>query len=163
MGAVSCPAHATSVPLDRPSCSNTSSLVPPRVSAVWRGGAGDVSVAWTHDGRGSARHCTCEVLVNVSVSGGHSVVHRVRASSAATIGAAVQVLQLCGAAPALDQTVGVSVAAVNRAGVSAWSPTVVLQADTLASNISAVPTAFLDGSYVRQCNVGVLARSAHSI
>jgi hypothetical protein len=157
-GAVSCPAHATSIPTDRPSCSSASALSPPRLSAIWRSPGQAVSLAWAYDLAGGAPHCTCEVMVNVTVAGSPSFVHIVRASPSSTITAAPQALRLCGRID-LHQTVTVSLAAVNRAGRSLWISPVVLDAGSTATNATAVVGLMLDDTEAGTCGVGVLPAS----
>lgn len=149
LGSVTSPAHASSVPLDRTSCSSRRGLVGPQVAAVWRSPDGGVALAWASEGP----QCVCEFLVNVTVGSQAPTVYTVRATPGATISGQPQALRLCGAAGQV--AVVASVAAVNRAGVSAWSAPAVLPAGVPSSNDSAsAALAGADGA--GGCGLGVL-------
>jgi len=149
LGSVTSPVHASSVPRDRTSCSSRLGLVGPQVAAVWRSADGGVALAWASEGP----QCVCEFLVNVTVGSQPPAVYTVRATPGATISGQPQALQLCGAAGLV--AVVASVAAVNRAGVSAWSAPAVLPAGAPSSNYSAsAALAGADGA--GGCGLGVL-------
>ena len=148
-GSVTSPAHASSVPLDRTSCSSRRGLVEPQVAAVWRSADGGVALAWASEGP----QCVCEFLVNLTVGSQAPAVYTVRATPGATISGQPQALRLCGAAG--QAAVVASVAAVNRAGVSPWSAPAVLPAGAPSSNDSAsAALARADGA--GGCGLGVL-------